>query len=125
MPFVDYGPGVAFILIVGLVFYLIVKVFRKKIRYPFCPEDVLSYNNKVSIVFVFQILVPLIITGFIYTQLRKINYMDKLLAENELLIPLILFILVMIFVIVLAYIIERVMRKNNTRYYSWIKQNKY
>jgi len=125
MPYVNYGPGVAFILIVGLVFYLIVRMFRRKIRYPFCPKDVLSFDNKVSIVVVFQILAPLIITGFIYTQLRKINYLDKLLSGNKLLIPLMLLVLVMIFVITLAFIIERVLRKNNTRYYSWIKQENY
>ena len=124
MPFANYGPGVLFLLIVGLLFYFTLRLFRKRIKYPFCPNEILSKEKKNSIIVIYQIFSPLILMGFVYTQIRKIKYINDLFAKNELFIPLTLLILLIIFVIMLAFLIESIIRNNNSGYYNWAKKKK-
>lgn len=114
-----YGPAGAILLIIGVLIYIIFKLLKSKIRYPYCPESILPKDKKQNIIFIFQVITPITISITIYILLKKISVINNFFINNELFIPAVLLILITGISIVLGFLIEKILINNNEEYKKW------
>lgn len=117
-----YGPGGIILLIVGVLIYFIFKLLKSKIKYPYCPENILSKEKKQNIILIFQIITPIVTSATIYVFLKKISFINNLFINNELFIPAILLILIIAISISLGFLIEKILINSNDEYKKWSSQ---
>jgi len=94
-------------------------VFRKKIAYLFCPDEIIGYHHKHLIFVLFNLFPSLFIAGSIIASLRDICLNNETLApfENCSLIAGVIALIIMLYLS--GIITERIIYYYNVNYKKW------